>query len=597
MDKPLVVFDCEVYPNYFLIAFKNIKNDKVLTFDVLGENETLTQNQISKINQIFKQRTIFGYNSRNYDIPITFFALEGKTCSQIYDLSSLIINENLKGWQVIKKFGLFDSYKADHFDIQEPAPAVRISLKLYGARLNSFRLQDLPYDPTKVLDKEQASNVKDYCINDLNTTIDLYNAIKPRLDLRKELSKEYGLDVRSKSDAQISEVVIKNKLSRINSNIRFKAPTFNQNRIIKYQSPSYIKFHSEQLKQVNNYLNNQEFTIQKSGSVYCPKKLKDLKIKLGNSIYQLGIGGLHSCERSQTIIPGKNELLIDKDVTSYYPSIILNLGLFPKNLGPNFLKVYRDIVNERLEAKKNKDKVKNESLKIVINGTFGKLGSKWSYLYDPELLLNVTLTGQLSLLMLIDSLEYNGINVVSANTDGFVSYFDKSKETIYQKLCKDWSIETKFNLEQTNYKALYMRDVNNYFALTIDNEEKRKGIFTIDGLTKNPQAPICYDAVTSFLKNGTPIQETIENCKELEKFLHVRTVKGGGVWKDQYLGKVVRWYYSNQGDTIKYFENGNKVAKSDNSKPAMQLSDFPKDLDFDRYNNESLEILYDLGIL
>lgn len=61
------------------------------------------------------------------------------------------------------------------------------------------------------------------------------------------------------------------------------------------------------------------------------------------------------------------------------------------------------------------------TFKIVLNGTFGKLGSKYSFLYSPNLMIQVTITGQLALLMLIEALEAAGISVVSANTDGIVS--------------------------------------------------------------------------------------------------------------------------------------------------------------------------------
>src|SRR5665648_505827 len=116
----------------------------------------------------------------------------------------------------------------------------------------------------------------------------------------------------------------------------------------------------------------------------------------------------------------KDFYLIDKDCTSYYPSIILGLRLYPTHMGDCFLEVYETIVNKRLEAKRNKDKVVANALKITINGSFGKLGSKYSNLYAPDLLIQVTLTGQLALLMLIEMIEGIGISIVSGNTDGIV---------------------------------------------------------------------------------------------------------------------------------------------------------------------------------
>src|ERR1017187_7366641 len=134
----------------------------------------------------------------------------------------------------------------------------------------------------------------------------------------------------------------------------------------------------------------------------------------------MGIGGLHSAESGVAHVAGSNYMLIDRDVTSYYPSIILNLGLYPQHMGEAFLTVYRSLVERRVAAKKAGDKVTAESLKIAVNGSFGKLGSKWSALYAPDLLIRVTITGQLSLLMLIEMIELAGLPVLSGNTDGIL---------------------------------------------------------------------------------------------------------------------------------------------------------------------------------
>ena len=113
---------------------------------------------------------------------------------------------------------------------------------------------------------------------------------------------------------------------------------------------------------------------------------------------------------------------------------------------------------------------------------------------------------------------------------------------------------------------------------------------------KNPQGEIIMDAVVDYLKYDTPLEHTIKTCDDMTKFLTVRTVAGGAVWRDDYLGKVVRWYYSTDGDSIHYKKNGNKVAKSDGAKPHMELGAFPKDIDYDVYVGEALGVLADLGI-
>jgi hypothetical protein len=61
--KNFVVLDCEVYPNYFLAAFKNIDNEKIITIESRGADKSLTQEAIKKLNTIMHKRTTFGFNS------------------------------------------------------------------------------------------------------------------------------------------------------------------------------------------------------------------------------------------------------------------------------------------------------------------------------------------------------------------------------------------------------------------------------------------------------------------------------------------------------------------------------------------------------
>jgi hypothetical protein len=604
--KKLIVLDCEVYPNYFLVALKDIESGKIITIEITDTDRGLKPDDLRLLNSLMQSRTTFGFNSVNYDLPVILYALKGKSAKEIHILSDYIIKSNSYSWQTMKKFGLYKPKNVKHFDISEPSPGVMISLKLYGGRMHSKTLQDLPIEPGTHLSPEEMRITKLYCINDLETTIDLFNNIKDRIKLRFDLAADYGDIVLSKSDAQIAEVVIKSEL-QLDS---VKKPKMDKDKKFKYNVPEFISFKSEILKNALAIIKNHEFELDGRGSIKLPKEISNLKIKMGYSTYKLGIGGIHSQEAKQCIVPNEYQLLIDKDVAAYYPTIILNLKLFPRHLGPSFLKVYSNIVKRRLEAKKNKNKVMDDSLKIVINGSFGKFGNKYSALYSPDLMLAVTLTGQLALLMLIEQLEEAGISVISANTDGFVSLLPKSKYGLYDGICFNWELDTGFTLEETKYKALYSRDVNNYMAVGLDNSIKGKGIFqpvnTIkknpaDALNKNPQAEISTIAVRDYLLNETPLEKTIKGCKDITKFLTVRSVTGGALWRGQYLGRVVRWIYSNDGSEILYkkknkSDNNNKVAKSDGARPVMQLGNFPKDIDYPKYVEESVEILDSLGL-
>lgn len=240
-----------------------------------------------------------------------------------------------------------------------------------------------------------------------------------------------------------------------------------------------------------------------------------------------------------------------------------------------------------------------DSFKLSINGSYGKFGSKYSFLFSPDLLIQTTITGQLALLMLIEQVELAGAEVMSANTDGIVVKCSKDVESDVVATFQSWELDTNFELERTDYKALYSRDVNNYIAVKHDGSAKGKGIFAETGLMKNPAAPICYEAVAAHLSKGVAIESVITSCDDFTKFISARSVKGGGVYDGQELGKVVRWYYGLdcEGKTINYKTNGNKVPKSDGSIPCMDLPDgVPSDLNYQWYIDEAKTILESVGV-
>lgn len=240
--------------------------------------------------------------------------------------------------------------------------------------------------------------------------------------------------------------------------------------------------------------------------------------------------------------------------------------------------------------------VETDGKKIQINGSFGKFGSPYSTLYSPTLLIQTTVTGQLSLLMLIEMLESEGIPVVSANTDGIVIKCPRDKVAMMNLVVMEWEAATGFETEATEYLALYSRDVNNYVAIKADGV-KVKGVYAPAGLQKNPTNEIVTTAVIDYLQKGVPVEHTIQSCRDITRFATIRTVKGGAVKGEQYLGKAVRWYYA-QGETgaIHYKLNGYTVARSEGARPMMDLPEaFPDDVNLDWYIREARDMLKDIG--
>ena len=364
----------------------------------------------------------------------------------------------------------------------------------------------------------------------------------------------------------------------------------------KYNVPGFLVYQTPLMRSVIDLIKKCDFVISDKGSVELPWQLKNLRINIGNATYQMGIGGLHSTEEAACHRYVKGRKKRDIDVTSYYPSVILGQRLFPEHLGEVFLRVYKKIVDRRVRAKHTGDKKTAQTLKIVINGSFGKLGSMWSVLYAPQLLIQVTITGQLSLLMLIEAFELIGIPVISANTDGIVIDYAEEQEQLVETIISWWEKQTGFEMESNFYRALFSANVNNYVAITDDGHLKCKGWFADSGLSKNPTGEIIVEAVRAKLKDNIPVEQTIRECRDVRKFAVVRNVKGGAVCDGHYLGKVVRWYYGPEDSPeMVYAASGNKVTNSTGGVPMMELpEEFPEDLNHETYiakANKYLEMM------
>lgn len=605
-----LVFDIECYENYFLIAFMSTVSGKIIYF----ERTATTDFDTRKLTWILGAFCLISFNGIAYDIPILRMALAGATTSEMKDATTDIISFQLRPADVLRKFKQYriPPLGCNHIDLIEVAPLFA-SLKIYAGRLHCARMQDLPFHPNTILSKDQITITRWYCCNDLSNTDLLYKSLAEEISIRETMSMQYGLDLRSKSDAQIAEAVITHEIEK-RTGKRIKRPVVEPGRIYRYKAPRFLQFQTPILRSLLEHVKATPFEVSEDGNIGMPPALKDLKIPIGDAIYRMGIGGLHSSEKTTAHFADSDHYLIDRDVTSYYPQIILLLRLIPEHLGEVFLSVYREIVDRRITAKRSAQKLLADMLKIVVNGSFGKLGSPYSALYAPNLLIQVTVTGQLALLMLIEWLELAGITVVSANTDGIVSKCPKHLLAVMNDIVSRWEKLTGFETEETQYMSVFSRDVNNYLAVKKDYDKvakiwldkpkdcKAKGAYAkperaAERLHKNPTNEVCLDAVQALLIHGAPVADTIRNCTDPRKFVTVRTVANGAVKDGEYLGKAIRWYYA-QGEAgeIISAKSGNKVPRSEGARPMLVLPQtLPSDIDFDWYVTEANRMLRHIG--
>ena len=651
----VVPCDTECYPNYWLCV---VGEQSFQTFPGRPLDTTA-------MRQALTNATMLTFNGNNYDHPMISLALSGADAGTLWTANNTIIVPGGKGlmpWEFEKHWGI-KLLQWDTIDIMNVAPGMG-GLKAYGGKMHMRKLQDLPIDVGTSIGLFDRPVVREYCGNDCETTLALGERMSAQIRLREEMSLEYGVDLRSKSDPQIAEAVMKTLLP-----FEVQIPVVASGATFNYRPPAWMAFRTEQMRDVFRVMCNSKFAINPSGGVSpgydnayvdwgkdqvrldphgqfvkCPAGWQHKMI----GPYAMGIGGLHSTESRRALVALPGRRLLDRDVAGYYPSLMIETAIYPQQIGESFCGIYKGWYDRRMIAKRAGDKKVANSLKTLGNGTFGKLGSRYSIFYAPSELIQVTVTGQLALLMLIEAMELSGIAVVSANTDGIVMDIRDSEYDLYLDVISWWENLTGFDTEETEYRAVYSRDVNSYVAITTSGTLKTKGAYAPPepGASgwPNPTTQVCVDAVCAYLRDGTPIETTILSCTDVRQFVTIRDVKGGGVWSntqvvvddwlllqdygsvqnvwaaagdptktvkrksrpparmvwvdDVRLGRMVRWYYATSGTgPIRYRTTGSMVPKSEGCKPLMELpAALPADINYLWYFAEARSLLNDVGV-
>lgn len=580
--KIVYVYDIEVFQNIFHCSVKNTETNDIYKFEISER-----KNQLRELVKFFKQvdkyitwgdyyttniniptNIIFcGYNNLHYDNPIINYIIEYEDklmqyniptiCSSIFNLSKTITassEDNIDAWKHWKYQIWFDT-----FDILTMlySNKLRVGLKEIQVTMQYPNVQEFVCDWTKPLPLEDFDSMIDYNINDIESTSELLNRCKKDVDLRIAIEDEYGVRVLSKDGVNIGMKILTQKYLEKTGltwwdikDLRSPMSVIPLKDVIL----PFIKYDSPILQRVLDDMKNQIVSPGRKGY--------ENKFVFNNLRYSVGVGGIHSVNSPEIIIPRDDEMLIDIDVASLYPSMLIEYEFYPKHLGKEFLEVYKQIKDERIEAKHNGDKVKNETLKLDLNGLSGNLQNEHNFCYSPFAVMQIRINGQLLLLMLAEKLTQIGCRIVQANTDGL---FVLLKKDIYSKvnsICREWEQLTKLILEEDRFKAMYQYAINDYFAITEDNKVKEKGMFiTAVKLGKGLTPKIIPKAIISFFKDGISVEDTIKNCTDIRDFL--MSEKTGKQWHVEYMNeeqqRTNRFYASTNGGYLwKWKDTGHK---------------------------------------
>lgn len=597
-DKKVYVYDIEVFQNIFHCSVKNTETGEIYKFEISER-----KNQLRELVKFFKQvdsyikwgdfyttdleiksEVIFcGYNNLHYDNPIVNYIIEyedklmsynvATICSSIFNLSRTITTsteDNIEAWKHWKYQIWFDT-----FDLLTMlySNKLRVGLKEIQVTMQYPNVQEFVCDWSKPLPLEDFDNMIDYNVNDIESTAELLNRCKKDIDLRIAIEDEYGVRVLSKDGVNIGMKILTQKylektgltwwdIEGLRSPMDYIP--------LKDVILPFIKYDSPVLQRVLDDMKSQIVSPGRKGY--------ENNFIFNGLRYTVGVGGIHSKNDPEIIIPKEDEMLIDIDVASLYPSMLIEYKFYPKHLGPEFLEVYSQIKDERIEAKHNGDKVKNETLKLALNGLSGNLQNQHNFCYSPFAVMQIRINGQLLLLMLAEKLTQIGCRIVQANTDGLFVLLKKSIYEQANKICQEWEQLTRLTLEEERFEAMYQYAINDYIAVKEGYKEtknpdliKTKGMFITKVLLgKGLSAKIIPEAIIKYFVDGIPVEDTIKGCTDIRKFL--MSEKTGKQWHVEYMnqeqqrtnrfyastngGYLWKWKYTGhaEGEVVEYYE-------------------------------------------
>lgn len=563
-NKICFVYDVEIFPNFFSVTVKNTESGNIKSYEISER-----RNDMAEIAKLFLHKGIqfVGFNSMHYDAPIISYILINykrlilrpvwEITNELKQFSDKIITSDTSAsWSLYKYANLFPDLD---LLVMRWSQKLRVSLKALQVTMEYRNVEEYSGDFNQSLPTSEIPKLLDYNRNDVESTEELLYRSKKDIDLRIAIEDQYHISALNKDGVNLGMEIIKKyyldetgKTWSEIKDLRSKVDEIPLKEVIF----DYIKFDNPVLQNVLTQLKKTVIPITN-----VPKGYKfEIKFEIGGVKHTYGIGGLHSENDPEIFKPSDDEMLLDSDVTSLYPSIILQNNLYPAHLGQAFLDVYYTIYNQRVAAKKEGRKIENETLKLALNGLTGNLQSIYSWVYDPMMVFRIRINGQLMLLMLIEKVIEHGFQLIQSNTDGIFVKIKKDRYNEYMQICKDWENKTHLGLEHDQFERFYQYAINDYVGVKKGWSEshdpkfiKKKGLFIDEPILGKGLAPLIIpEAINKCLVEGISPEETIKNCQDIKKFCTFQKVdkQFGVFYGSQRVTHINRYYMSMYGKPI-----------------------------------------------
>ena len=535
----VLIYDIETLKEFFLVVVYDPSEGRTHEFSVNRHKNEI--DAFVRFAEAHGSHYWVGYNNLRFDSQVIEWVLRHheewhelsalevaakiaeKAQDVIHDANFEVLPEYAENSLTLKQIDLF---KLNHFDNKNRM----VSLKRLEFEMDMENIEEMPIHHSKEnLSKEDIQSIKKYCRDDIKATYEFYKHTigevkhplykgNDQVKLRLDNEEEFGIPCLNYSDSKIGDEIIKKfycEEKKIEYSKLPKKGFFRKYVDVKNCIAKYIQFQTPELKGFLESIKKESIGMD-----------DDFKHTLNfyDNVYSFMKGGLHTENKPKIFEANDTHLIIDWDVSSYYPAIIINNGKFPQHLGKEFLAGYKKMFERRLELKplaKKDSRIRGivGALKLAVNSVYGKSSDVTSWLYDRQVTMFTTITGELSLMMLIEQYELNGIKVISANTDGVTIMIEKSKLGKMTEINEWWCKITGHELERADYKKIIFSTVNDYIAIKTDGEIKKKGDFLTDfELHKNKSARIVPIALEQYFVHGVPVEHTIRSHNNVFDF-------------------------------------------------------------------------------
>ena len=496
----VIIWDFEVFKHDTLLGVLFVDLDE----GTVELKQTWDFDEIRKIYWHNFKTLWIGWNSNGYDDFIMEQIVSYK--KNPFDMSKKIVEEKFEGRC---RLG-FMSY-----DLTNPFARASLGLKQTEAILgDSIETTEVSFDIDRKLTAKEKEQTEFYNFADLERTYKNFLKMKPNLELRLALIKEFNIPMNS-------------GLKMTGTQIAASALKAQRNPALEFME---IKPHLYPSLRVENKDVLEWFLKEKFRDKNNPDST--LSIDICGTNVTIAAGGMHSKTKKYY-----SKKAIYADISGYYNLIMINFDLLPRTLTEEGKKLYAFMYNEQLRLKKI-DPVKRKVYKEICLAVFGSMNNEWTDFYDPWKFSLVTTSGEMFLFDLLEKLDGLGF-AFNVNTDGIMfEPYDWNDEEKIKGIIKEWVERNGFSVKTGIVYDYFGRDVNCYIMKEEDGKVVAKGdlfknydlsdsAFAMASFFNCKEPPIIAQGIVSALYNGLYPEQFVEQHKKEVKLFQYVVKKGG----------------------------------------------------------------------